>query len=259
MSQYISLTSSPIQILRENEEKFLAMVKKHLETYHRDESIELIGGGDGTLEYMFDLTADVGDSFSERIEALADELSPLLLEPCYFQIRTESMSDDRDTNIYAAATPEAAAGFQLHMQLTEIQYTLRALQSCNHPAAGPIIDIRSQVDELIAATKTKADLPAVVHSLPFGDIRVRAGQSFILNSSGHMLVAGVLREDGDADVVGSINMDYLAFMPPRNAQAFFNAFMHIHDQADVIAIMESTPDVIQIQSEADTQSAPRSN
>lgn len=248
MSQYVTLTSTTIRIKRADREALLHVLSTEIDgQINLDDSLELVGEADDVLEYDFCMTGDVvGDSFQDRIERVAVGIGPLLIEPCLLTVRTESMSDERDSHFYAGATQEAIDQLRVKTLSMEAIDSLSQLKGCQHPAAAALENVLAGVEAIRDGAMQKATLDPVVHHTHFGEIRLPAGKDFILKSSGHILVAASLREDGDADVVGSLDLDYLAFMDPDKASAARASFLQMHQDLGVFAIVETITDVLEI-------------
>ncbi|WP_371436327.1 hypothetical protein [Polaromonas sp.] len=258
MSSYIEVTASSILVARKDLNSFYAAAKTALDDYFEgffEEEHDTAPDDDEFVELSVDSYRDVGDSYPGRIHDMAKAIGPFLVEPVTFRIRTESMSDDRDEFAVAGPTVEAIAK---EAETTAIVAALDALKYI--PVASTSVQLRSILNDLEGLLAGQLLVETVdVHQTSFGPVSIRPGALFASSAEGSMLIACARREDGDGQVIGSINLDYLAVLEIEKARRHLSAFLTMHREADAFALVESVPESLELpKADLDVTSAPAS-
>lgn len=94
-----------------------SLIEKHVDD-HRLELVILDGGT--TPSFSLEMEGEeVGDSFGERLSSLAKEMTPYLADSFCMTLRADSMSDERDNNIFGGPSPESVDEFRQNHYINE--------------------------------------------------------------------------------------------------------------------------------------------
>lgn len=109
--------------------------------------VELYADGGDTFSLGMLDSAEVGDSFQERIEALLTKMRPFLQGAVQVTLRNcDTASDDRDTVLYEGASPQDIQDLKRSLAIQEaIEVLAGAGLTKDDPALAPLLAARAEV------------------------------------------------------------------------------------------------------------------
>lgn len=118
----------------------------------------------GCVKYCLDLdVGEVGDSFASSVMSFAKKLEPFVGESFCITVRNDSMSDDRDTEIFCGPTPEAIANFRAAYALGNALECLHGPSDSVKHARAILMAVSQKLwDEKMKAESEKAKKPMAI-------------------------------------------------------------------------------------------------
>ena len=126
---------------------------------------------------------------------------------------------------------------------------LRCIPRCRVPVlqAGPVLGVPDPHFAVIAAGgHEEIDSRNVLMVTQFGEIYAQGWPGILVVWSEHqdILVAGRMRGDGNADVIGSLNLDTLENLATSEAKALFENFVQAYSGYGVFQFVDSVPELL---------------
>lgn len=280
MSTYYTLISSTFRVNSSDWGLMRNLSQKTLSDYDDSVDFKVESEHEGSIVFTISFDGEAGDSFPRRIGKLMQEIGPFLQEAGTITMREDTFADERDQKFYGGPSREAVwlAKFKDHLLVAQQELLLTlphgdddrtpAMSAVTGVAHGLVralslieksIDVErearggnapaelldSKADKLANAPATKQDQFIQVDTA-WGEINLPYGAQFQLGLDGSVLVAASTREDGDADVLGSLNLQPFEDRGASREDtcAALTRFVVSHPVADLFRIVDTVPDVL---------------
>lgn len=110
MSEQKYLSSTRITVSEDKVEELGKALMGAFEDYYSEDMLEPDGQDDGGNKcFTLYFNGNVGDSFDDRVQTFAKALSGIALTPVELQVRSDTMSDERDSHFYGGPEDEILA------------------------------------------------------------------------------------------------------------------------------------------------------
>ena len=292
MSAFHTLFSDLMRIKTADWISMEKAVSESLEGDHKRITIEVEAAqGHETIFTLFH-TGHFSEQFPSKVQALATAIGPFLIKAAPLTLRELTNSDERDQVFFAGPAPESMRLIKLKVQLTRAQEELSAILPRGDGTQTPeLAAIRSVAHNLVHALSvtdqmikgeqssrgavaltppTPQPIPDSVKAIPrasnylafdtaWGELVLPYGAQFQFGMDGSILVAARTREDGQADILGSLNLQPLETGPffRENINAAVTKFVACHPEANFFKIVETVPDMLTMNDRTDDHDAPR--
>ena len=260
MSTQILLTSTTLVVDKTNEKQFRLFVERIFEDYFDSSMLEENGSDeDGNLHFQFDYSAEVGDSFPDRVDSFAKASGKYLVKPVEFELREETMSDERDEYFYAGPDEDSTVDFKVMCHARRAKEALLPVVEVGGMPGTALHAAMKGLEAVMAIAGGQAEIDSrnVLIVTQFGELYSQGGPGTLVISSEHqgILVAGRMRDDGNADVLGSLNLDTLENLATPEAKALFENFVQAYSPYGVFQFVDAVPDLLTFRpNEDDSQS-----
>ena len=250
MTTYYDVNSEQsLRVAQKDMAAFNEIAKTCLGDYHEDFFGSDLAQPTDPVIIDVQFNGEVGQSLQGRVQEFMKQAGPLLLEAVTLQVREDTPGDDRDEYVTGGPNQKAivkeasrAALSRACNELSSISEKLRTQQLSDVLALG-----------LAVSNDVLADM--TLHDTPFGKFHFPSACSIVWRSEDTKMIACAQREDGDADVQGSLNLEQLGNMEAAQRAAKMQAFISLHRHCDVFAFVDNIPDVL-VMAETDTKESP---
>lgn len=276
MSTDYTLYSTALRIRSADWAQMTDAAQKPLGDYFDSVQFDVVSEHDGVVVFDIYFSGDAGDSFTNRIADLTQAIGKYLLDAGMLTLRENTSTDERDQVFFAGPTLHSINLARLKEHLTCAQeHLLSALPDGDNdhsPVMSAITGVAHGLMHALGLTEKSIDVeretrgsPAPEKSLitpvstgiteqdqfievdtAWGEISLPYGAQFQLGLDGSILVAASTRKDGDADVLGSLNLQ--AFenrgASREDTCVALARFVESHPDADLFKIVETVPDVL---------------
>ena len=256
MTTQILLTSTTLVVDKAQDKAFLRAAKDCFQDYFSRSVFEDNGSDeDGNRLFQIDYNGEVGDSFPGRVNDFAREAGQYLIKPAEFELREDTMSDERDEYFYAGPDEDSTVAFKVMCHARRAQEALQPVVEVGGMPGTALHAAMKGLEAVMAIAGGQAEIDSrnVLIVTQFGELYSQGGPGTLVISSEHqgILVAGRMRDDGNADVLGSLNLDTLENLATAEAKALFENFVLAYSPYGVFQFVETVPELLTFKPDED--------
>lgn len=231
MSAYYDVRGGPFLMLKSNVNAFFDLAQKVMGDYSDGffDALPIHEPASPFTAFEARFNGEVGDTFTAKVHRFMAEVGVLLEQPVEVLIRQDTPDDDRDE--YSVAGPTKVS---IHLE-TYKGVMKRALKELS---IVPLSHRTARFNDLMANLSSPETVAA--HAAE----KVPLHHYFEELDKGAILLACRLREDGDHDVMGSLNLDAISQEGDEYANWKLTAFLKSHADMDHFAKVHAVPDVL---------------